>query len=255
MHTISKICVLIIISCAVIVSKPTEEKKMFDVINQSYHENDIEIRQKRSVIFGAAKIAMNVFKKKELVIPATVAFLTAAESQIDDLQSTLFSNVETKIRTKSLPNFVTNKSSMTNDTYQNINLSRKKRCVINPSEKSLKFAIGLTGAEPIGRRQKRVAPFILAGAAYAGKTLVWSLGVGAATVGGGVGIVYLTQGMNERAAIREEKRLRDRMMRACEYYNTGCILGYCWSNCGPRFMVSIGKNFIKFRIYFHFIFS
>lgn len=33
-------------------------------------------------------------------------------------------------------------------------------------------------------------------------------------------------------------KLEDRLRKACEIFNVGCIDGKCWSNCGPRYFAA-----------------
>lgn len=122
---------------------------------------------------------------------------------------------------------------------------RKKHSAELSESSSTEFSDNRIWAKPkfmisteLQSRKKRVAPLIIAGAIYSGKVIIWSISMGVAGVATGVALAYY----HEHA---ERKNMKERMATACEIYNSGCLLGFCWSNCGPRFVVCriISKNF------------
>lgn len=107
-----------------------------------------------------------------------------------------------------------------------------------------KFMISAESSQ-LQTRKKRVAPLIIAGAIYSGKVIIWSISMGAAGVATGVALAYYHEQ-------QERKNMKERMATACQIYNSGCLLGFCWSNCGPRFMVCWNIYSVIFIFFINF---
>lgn len=82
----------------------------------------------------------------------------------------------------------------------------------------------------IGGRSKRLAPI----AYVALEVLLWSIGMSAAGVVGGVVVSSIESDKQFSDLEKRRKLIEGQLTSACQVYNKGCILGHCWANCGPR---------------------
>lgn len=67
-----------------------------------------------------------------------------------------------------------------------------------------------------------------------GKLGAWSLGVFVAALAGNTATTVIDQDIRESYAKKAEARIANRLKSACEIYNVECVMGFCYSNCGPR---------------------
>lgn len=88
----------------------------------------------------------------------------------------------------------------------------------------------------IGARKKRMLGLTTLArvARLAIEVVLWSIGMTGAGVAGGMILSKIDSDRQLSDLQKRQELLEHQLISACKVYNKGCILGYCWSNCGPR---------------------
>lgn len=236
-------------------NKKEKELSNLTVANQkNYKKNDMLIylfkindtmRPKRNAKFfvDSVKKGFGPVAKNGLILTSITTVFSSMHNFLTDYYNKLFNvNVPVKSIIKPGIGFIITKNLLIQKKHSAEML--KSSSSENVLWAKPKFMISTENFD-LKTRKKRVAPLIIAGAIYSGKVIIWSISMGAAGVATGVALAYYQEQ-------QERKNMKERMAAACQIYNSGCLSGFCWSNCGPRFMVCRNVLFHNFYILINF---